>query len=248
VAVETPSILQQGLAHTVLPCDNKLTIRSIPDESFQGAEDLAAVEAAIKSGIDEIASLMRPVFYQDNQHTLFVEPTVTETRIEEWQEWVTRTPRPDPDWWKDIVAIPVNPGRPNFLQKDLRLEIDRGSLIPASPDQDWLLNAVTVLKFDEVLIGTAGQPGLQILVGDTTEGISLAGTSVNVNPGSGLASGSTVFLPGITTLEQSGLIQAVGGLNVVGNAGFNSTLAQNLKQSSQIGFDLSRPGAGLAER
>ena len=248
VAVETPSILQQGLAHTVLPCDNKLTIRSIPDESFQDAEDLAAVEAAIKSGIDEIASLMRPVFYQDNQHTLFVEPTVTETRIEEWQEWVTRTPRPDPDWWKDIIAIPVNPGRPNILQKDLRLEIDRGSLIPASPDQDWLLNAVTVLKFDEVLIGTAGQPGLQILVGDPTEGISLAGTSVNVNPGSGLASGSTVFLPGITTLEQSGLIQAVGGLNVVGNAGFNPTLAQNLKQSSQIGFDLSKPGAGLAER
>ena len=32
---------------------------------------------------------MKPVFYQDNAHTLFVEPNVTERTIEEWQEWVT---------------------------------------------------------------------------------------------------------------------------------------------------------------
>ena len=57
---------------------------------------------------------MKPVFYQDNAHTFFVEPSVTERTIEEWQEWVTRTPQPEPgwqkpDWWKDIVVVPEMP-------------------------------------------------------------------------------------------------------------------------------------------
>ena len=48
---------------------------------------------------------------------------------------------------------------------------------------------------------------------------------MNVNPGSGLTPGSTVVRTGATTLEQAGLTQVAGGLNVVGKAGFNSTLA-----------------------
>ena len=43
---------------------------------------------AIAQGIEGITSIIKPVFYQDNEHTLFIEPNVTERTIEEWQEWV----------------------------------------------------------------------------------------------------------------------------------------------------------------
>lgn len=217
-----PSILQQGGGYTLLPCDNNLTALDV----------------------SEIAALMKPVFYQDNAHTLFVEPSVTERTIEEWQDWITRTPQPepgwrDPDWWKEIVVIP-DPRDPRG-----GFRIDPGSLINPIPDSDWLVNPGTGLLFDGVLIGPTGRPGLEIL---PAGGIAEADTQVNVNPGSGLASGSTVVLTGTTTLEQNGLTQVAGGLNVVGSAGFNSALEKNFNELNRSGFGAGMSGAGRVGR
>jgi hypothetical protein len=66
----TPDILQAGDQFTLLPCANTITL-----------------------GSTEIASLVMPIFYQDNySNTFYVEPTFKEKTIEEWQEWVTRAP------------------------------------------------------------------------------------------------------------------------------------------------------------
>ena len=246
-----PSILRQGGAYTLLPCDNNLVL-GISEEAYRQAEDPAAVEAAIKRGLGEIASLIKPVFYQDNAHTLFIEPNVTERTIEEWQEWVTRTPQPEPDWrvpnwWQDIVVIPEIPRKlPIPEPGDPWLgPIDPGSLINPVPVHDWLVNPATTLEFDGVLIGPAGQPGLEIVTAEVGGVITEDRTSVNVNPGSGLASGSAVVVADATTLEQTGLTYAAGGLNVVGSGGFNSALAQNFKEVNRIGFGAGIPGAAL---
>jgi hypothetical protein len=71
---------------------------------------------------------------------------------------------------------------------------------------------------------------------------------VNVNPGSDLPSGSIVVLTDATILEQSGLAQVAGGLNIVGGSGFNSALTQNLNESNRAGFGAGIPGASRFER
>lgn len=89
-------ILGQGSAYALLPCDNELLPLGVSEEAYRNAANLDAVKKAIESGLGEIVALMRPVFYQDNRHTFFVEPSVTERTIEEWQEWVTKTPQAEP--------------------------------------------------------------------------------------------------------------------------------------------------------
>jgi hypothetical protein len=251
-----PSILQQGGGYTLLPCDNNLTALGVSEDAYQNAANSAAVKAAIERGVGEIASLMKPVFYQDNAHTLFVDPSVTERTIEEWQDWVTRTPQPEPgwvkpDWWKDIIVIPEIPWKgpiPDPRDPRLGFEIDPGSLINPKPDFDWLVNPGTGLLFDGVLIGPTGQSGLEILTSEVAGIIGESGTPINVNPGSGLASGSIVVLTGATTPDKAGLSQVASGLNIVGSAGFNSALEKNFNLLNRSGSGAGMPGGGRTER
>ena len=241
-----PSILQQGGGYMLLPCNN-ITALGVSEDAWRDAADSGAVKAAIESSLGELATLIRPVFYQDNRHTFFVEPDVTERTIEEWQDWVTSTPQPEPgwtkpDWWKDIVVIPEipwnlqipDPGDP------WRFPIDRGSLINSRLERDWLLNPASVVKFGDVLIGPTGQPGIEILtVVDAADGLG----SVRVNPGSDVAGESKVVLRDENAFARSGLTAIGGGLNIVGGAGFNSALEKNFTELNRSGFGAVAPGA-----
>jgi hypothetical protein len=230
--VETPSILEQGDEYTLLPCDNNITL-----------------------GSPEIASLVKPLFYQDNAHTLFIEPNVSERTIEEWPEWVTRTPQPEqyqqwPDWWKGIVVEPAIP-----IQK-WPIPIDpRGptwgpdSRINVNTEQDWLVNPGTGLLFDGELIAPRGRAQVAVLSSVEAAGaLARGGLPVNVHAGSGLAPGRTVVAVAGDALDQAGLIQAAGGLNVVGSSGFNSALAQNFDALNRLGFGVVNPGGRLIRR
>lgn len=73
----------------------------------------------------------------------------------------------------------------------------------------------------------------------------MGGVQLNVNPGSGLASDSTVVLAHVTTLEKSGLSQISGGLNVIGSGGLNSRLLDNFKASN---LGIGNAGNGLIRR
>jgi peptidoglycan hydrolase-like protein with peptidoglycan-binding domain len=260
---ERPAILYQGAVnrggeYTLLPCDNNITLGA-PDSAFLDTDDPAAVKAAIESGLGEITSLMKPVFYQDNAHTLFIEPSVTERTIEEWQEWVTRTPQPDPEWvlpewWEDIVVIPAIPRQRLSVPTDpsdpvWHFSVDRASLFKVEPGQDWVVNPVTGLLFDGELIGPGGRAGWAILPSTEVAGaITEGGIPVNVHAGSGLAPGDTVVLTADNALEQAGLTPVAGGLNVVGSSGFNSALAQNFDMLNRSGFGAGNAGAGRIRR
>ncbi|HEY9419811.1 MAG TPA: neuraminidase-like domain-containing protein, partial [Thermoanaerobaculia bacterium] len=192
--VDTPDILRKGGDYTLLPCDNDITL-----------------------GSPEIAALAEPVFYQDNAYTLFVEPSVTERTITDWEDWITPMPKPKPEWerpewWKDIVVtpkvprprpIPVDPDDPTW-----RNPIGPESLISLEIEQDWLVNPRTGLLFEGELIAPGGRAGATV-----TPGIEAMGT------------------------------RAGGGrLNVIDASGFNSTLARGLDALKDSAFGAGNVG------
>jgi hypothetical protein len=214
-AEQTLDILAQGKSYTMLPCD-----------------------ISIDLGSQEISSLVSPVFYQDNAHTLFIEPSLTEKTIDRYEEWVTSTPGPElqwqmPDWLKEpIIAmvplpklpIPAGSGDPILDQPT-----DPGAQYQLKSRQDWIMNPATVLRFDEALIGPRGSANLVVLpVSELPAALSGGGITVQVQPGSNIATDNHVVASSDNALAQAGLAQATGGLNVIGASGFNSTLAKNL--------------------
>lgn len=249
-------ILKQAISpYTLLPCNNNITLGS-PEAKSIHTSNPEAVQAVIKSGLPEIISLMKPVFYQDNSHTLFIEPNVIETTIEEWQPWVTQTPPPEshweiPDWWKDLVIAPETPWKKPFPEPGdpWRSKINPEAIYNVKHGQDWLLNPATALTFESELIGPTGQVGLAVLPANEVAGaIQEGGTLVNVNAGSEVAAGNAVVLMDGTTLEKAGMTQVASGLNIVGTGGFNSALAKNFDAAKQAGFGMSNVSAGRVAR
>ena len=238
-------ILGKESAYALLPCDNELLPLGVAEEAYHNAANPNAVKAAIKSGLGEIAALMRPVFYQDNRHTFFVEPSLTEKTIEEWEGWVTTTPQAEPrspPWLKEIVVIPEVPRKPP-LPDPVGPRITPDAVINPVRDRDWLINPATVVKLDDALIGPVGQPGLGIV----TDIAQLAsGGHLNVNPGSEVA--GSVVVGAAHTFARSGIVSLGGGLNIIGGAGLNSALAQNLNELNRSGFDAGMTGAGRIGR
>jgi hypothetical protein len=248
------SILQEGAAYTLLPCNSDITVGGPPPGSLD-ADNAKAVEKAIAAGLPEIASLIKPVFYQDNRHTLFVEPNVTERTIEKWKGWITLPPQSEPgwrlpDWWKNVMVIPEIPWKPPHPDpKDpWRLSIDPASIIHSKPAYDWLVNPLTGLRFDEEVIGPSGRAGIVVLSSHEIAGaVPNDALLANIHAGSDLPTGSIAMVPS-ALIEQAGMMKVAGGLNVVGAAGFSSGLAQNFNALNRSRFDAGMSAAGTIMR
>jgi hypothetical protein len=212
----TPDILQQGGKFTLLPCANAITL-----------------------GTAEIASLVTPLFYQDDRaNSFFIEPTFKETTVEEWTDWVAPTRVPEvewdkSDWWdklhvmpmqpKTRIPVPVNPGDPIW-----QIRIDPRARFALTSQEDWLANPATVMDFGGELVGPAGHAGLAVKSALEASIEGTAATAVTVNAGSALAPGNSVVTVDSIALAGSGLGGATGGLNVVGGSGLNSALLKNV--------------------
>jgi hypothetical protein len=231
---KTSDIFGQSLPFTLLPCDNEIQL-----------------------AVPELAPLMRPLFYQDRTYTLFAEPNVEERTIEEWKEWVTRTPQPAPapsspglgkEYVKPMVPrarlqTPIDPGDPIW-----RLPVARESLATMQSGEDWLVNPSTALRFEGEVIGAGGRVGLAV-VSSAAAAAALAegGVPVNVHAGSDLAQGSLLVARTNDNLNQSSLAQATGMMNIVGSSGLNPALAQNFEALRQPGTGIARVGGKLIE-
>ncbi|WP_293282268.1 hypothetical protein [Microcoleus sp. PH2017_36_ELK_O_B] len=170
----------------------------------------------------EIGALVSPFFYQDNLHTFFVEPTLTETTIERYQGWVVAKPKPatkfDDDWWKQIPVESVVPRKPLQLTDP----IDPIAKFQSQQKQDWVINFSTVLQFGETLIGQTGRVDRATLpaIGNIRgmSGAILQGRGyANAQPEGELAS----IDPNIS-------------LNVIDSSGLNSALLENLSANLNI--------------
>jgi hypothetical protein len=193
---------------------------------------------------------MKPLFYEDDAYTLFIEPNVEERTIEDWQEWVTRTPQPEPAGvlpnGKDY-AVPVIPKykKPFPIDpEDPLLDIPFDSLITnLKSEQDWLVNPATVLLYEGEVIGPGGKADMAVLTATELAGtIAEGGVLLNVHAGSEPFSGSTVAALKSEVLDRAGLARTAGMLNIVGGSGFNSALAQNFDALNRSGFGADNAG------
>lgn len=227
--VRTVPILKATGSHALLPCNADITLGIA---ELKNMDDAAA--KAVEKGLPEIAALVKPVFYQDSANTFFIEPSVTERTIEDWQEWVTRTPVSEPamdaqDWWGGIKVVAY---RPLPDPDTWKAPFVPGSLINPVPNADWLVNPGTVLYFDSVLIGPKGRSDLDVVESKATKP---GGKSLQVSPGSAVGAGYQVVLAEEASLEQVGLAQSAGGLNIVGAGGVNAALARNFSDVRTAG-------------
>jgi hypothetical protein len=239
---EPVRILDRTGAFTILACDNTIHLAALPE-----AETTA-------QGMAEIESLMKPIFFQDAANTLFLEPDVTERTIEEWQDWVTRTPVPEPDgpiwfkdpgWWQKSVkpAWPKKPGPDPW--GPIELVADPSSIIHVAEGTDWLVNEATGLLFDGAVVGPTGSVPMNI-VATQVAGVASAGGSPVTSTGAvvRLTAGSEVAAGSVGLMGPAGVGAAVGlrpiaaGIGVVGGAGLSAALQANVKNvdAAQAGF------------
>lgn len=141
----TKEILGQGGAYSLLPCSNT-------------AADVSS----------EIGALIAPFFYQDRDHTFYVEPTLTEKTLIEWNDWGIRLPsqyiRLDDDaWWRQLPVKARAPGLPQPTVAQQRYKQDEFVVQPRyqlDDQADWLTDAATQLQFGEQVIDQNGAVGL----------------------------------------------------------------------------------------
>src|SRR6185369_1317355 len=107
----------------------------------------------------EVGALMRPFFYQSERHALFVEPRVTDTTIEHWEEWVITTPVlvPADDDFRLIKYIPLIQQIPRHQIALLPDAISIHSRIGFPDRVDWLTHPQVVVNFGEQKISSTGR-------------------------------------------------------------------------------------------
>jgi hypothetical protein len=229
--METQSILQQGGSYRVLPPNNDIVL-----------------------GSPDIAALVKPVFYADNAHTLFIEPGVTEKTIEQWEEWVVQPPRHHGELHgghlKELVraGVPERHARPPTDPRDpvWRPGIDERSIVKPKPEQDWLLHPATGLLFDSEVIGSTGRTGLKVVASArAVDALDSGTTLMNAHPASDVSTDSAVVAVGG---ETTGLNPIDGGFNLVGHAGLNRAMAENFLARNRSGLDVTRLAGGFIDR
>jgi hypothetical protein len=260
---ETKDILRKGGAFSVLTCNDRFSVQlgSLIDPFLIGPFPSYQVwQELLKWALitTQYRTLTTPFFYEDDQHTFFVEPTLTETTIEQWETWAVRTPLPDAKldddtWWKSIPLEPMVPAQPFPIDP-----IGPIARFTIQPKLDWIINPGTVLQFDERLIaknggidpvlpvtaaagGAAislhGIPGVPIAAGDGEVGMPAA-----TAPEGGPAIGELLTTPVGGEMIAGGL--AVTGINVVGAGGLNPALRGNLEVGRGMTSGLA--GGGVA--
>lgn len=110
----------------------------------------------------EVGALMRPFFYQNDQHTFFVEPRVTDTTIEKWEEWVVTTPvlqaRSDDSFFlKDIFLVAQVPA--TSYRTPISPSIYARFKVPEQ--DDWLTHPQVAFEYNKETIGRTGRLNVQ---------------------------------------------------------------------------------------
>jgi hypothetical protein len=215
----------------LIPCDNEISL-SVSTE----------VVATIKSSQDEIASLSKPIFYQDNAHTFFIEPSVTERYISNYQRWLPPIEEAEVHP-PEAKVMPEFIRRPPIPEEYIGNLLGDGLLHQFEPGGDLFVNKITTFLFEKNLIGPRGQTGLDVMTELEASSTAMHGESVNVHPGSGLAADTTVVVTNATAFEGTGLVKSAAGMNIIGQAGYNSSLAQNYQDFTQSGVGVTRSQA-----
>jgi hypothetical protein len=102
----------------------------------------------------EIADLVSPFFYADHAHTFYVEPTLTETTIEAYDDWIPSTPSYAT---LDPAKVDLASQRPYYQRVGPRDPIGPLARYIVDLPRDWVTDPRTVVKLDGSVIGEAGR-------------------------------------------------------------------------------------------
>ncbi|MCI0721217.1 MAG: peptidoglycan-binding protein [Acidobacteria bacterium] len=252
----TKEILRQGRGYSLLTCNDLFSVDfSALFESFGPDADWEDLTQWFLN-VAQPGMLISPFFYQDNQHTFFVEPSLTETTIDRWEEWIVSSPPFNPkleddDWWRGVPIEPMIPIIPDVFVVKPPFPPDPGWIDPidpiarfkVQPKDDWVINPATALQFDGRLVGQVG--GLDFAVLPAATGIRGFGAQVNVIPGAELEMGSVPVTPGRREVKSGGLALSGGTLNVVGGSGLNSAVLENLNVTRGLNITSGFAGGEL---
>ncbi len=216
---DSPSILKlvsEQKGYSLVPCNNEAPF-----------------------GDAEVASLERPVFFQDHLHTFFIEPDLTEESTETWEGWLTPiAPVPAEmlelqegmlervlEPWVPVESpLPMGPDDPVW-----RLPVDPRSLHRLRTSRDWLVNPSTALEFDGGLVGAGGRiaPGAR-------PGEGIVGRPTTLDGGMGVPPGGATGQPSPLAVRTEGLggsagrLTLEGRLHVVGRGGLDAAALERL--------------------
>jgi hypothetical protein len=160
---------------------------------------------------NQAGALVSPFFFKDTSNpsasptnfadelTFFVQPSLTETTIDQWQGWAIAPPPPLQNWSDPTVfnnipvvaqvpvagPVPTNAGDPVY------------SIYSIQDTTDWLTNPATAVSYGGSVIGKTG-------------GINVASLSSVAGA-----------VSGISAAALGGTLHASGGLTIVGAQGLN---------------------------
>jgi hypothetical protein len=184
----------------------------------------------------EAGSLVSPFFFRDaeslsvgsktsfqDELTFFVQPSLTETTIVEWDRWAIAPSVPAQNWedttvFNNIQVVaqvptagptPINPGDPVY------------SVYQMQSATDWVTNPVTVVSYGNSLIGKSG-------------GINI-GTVSTLGSQSGVLSAASGMIAGVAGSP------VATGLTVVGKQGLSLSQVQATK-ITQVTLPLTKAG------
>jgi hypothetical protein len=238
------TVLETPGSYTVLPVNNRITL-GVPADAIAGAQqEKDKVRKALEATVGEIESLIKPVFFQDAHQVLFIEPEVVERTVELWEEWVTRTPMDeleDPPWhtdaqfWEKYVKPLYPKTKPDPIGPVTKFPYTDSRIQPKNV-VDWLSNPGTGLFYQGQIIGKQGlAPVTTIPLTELPAATEKGAAKVSVHPGSGLAADTAVVLLGGAREKQQDLTPLTKGMNIVGGAGLNAALRENVGSFSVEG-------------
>lgn len=232
IASTTKPILQQGSDYSLLFASN-------PPPFKLAATNETGRAGFFLSWFDSpwlISTLTRPFFYADSENTFFVEPTMTDTKIEEWEWWVIQYPWPyshlnTDHWWSNLIlqaAVPVAL-RPFPVET-----IHPGGLYQFKPTQDWATHPTTILPYGDHFVGQNG--GLTLVKSSAQNGLASKGVQLApVVPGS-----LATFTNGSSHVLNGGGVLHTGSLNMITPGGLTrGTLANVQVQQHMNGTRLA---------
>ncbi len=222
-------------AYTLLPLNHGLG-PTVPDSAWNGApsDQRTNVKAALERTLAETESLIKPLFYQDDTRTFFVEPDVVERTMLDVQTFLEPVAPPtnyeEPKWheWLEKYVEAQIPGRgPKAWPPEDPLDVLR--------KQDWLVNEATIMRFDDAALAGLGAAPItfeHVAPESAQAGVrqpATAGTRLYVSSAGAIEQTDLVVLGGGLTLSDVGLAETGMGLNVIGAAGVNAGVQQNVE-------------------
>lgn len=182
----------------------------------------------------ELSALASPFFYSDRKLTFFVEPTLTETRIDVWEGWIITPlyPAINQPWLENIPVKPLvpatvrtwplpDPGDPADYAIDPSARFAK-----AASAADWVSDPSTIVSYKGRLVGAGG--GLPAALQSVPR-------QASVTPAAAANQAVIVLGTNPETLPPV--------LNVVGAAGVTPSLARAIAGANGINHSLIAAGA-----